>query len=130
MSEVLTNNAAAALMFPIAINLAEKLSISPSLMSVAVMLGGSAGWLLPYSYQCNLMVQAAGKYSTKDFMKIGIGMHVSNHGWGNLVHVVCVAATGCRTLSATRVTGPFGVLPVVVSLLVLTHLWTLDAYRV
>jgi di/tricarboxylate transporter len=78
MSEVLTNNAAAALMFPIAMKLATQLGIHPNIMSVAVMLGGSAGWILPYSYQCNLMVQAAGKYSTKDFIKVGVPLHVSN----------------------------------------------------
>lgn len=41
------------------------------------MLGASAGWALPYSYQCNLMVMAAGKYKTSDFMKIGLPYHVS-----------------------------------------------------
>ena len=55
LSELLTNNAAAALMFPIASSLAEQLGVPQRLMSAAVMLGGSAGWILPYSYQCNLM---------------------------------------------------------------------------
>jgi di/tricarboxylate transporter len=41
------------------------------------MLGASAGWVLPYSYQCNLMVMAAGKYKTADFIKIGLPYHVS-----------------------------------------------------
>jgi Na+/H+ antiporter NhaC len=77
MSEVLTNNAAAAIMFPIAANLADQLGIHPNMMSVAVMLGGSAGWIMPYSYQCNLMVYAAGKYQTKDFIKIGVPYYVS-----------------------------------------------------
>ena len=77
MSEVLTNNAAAAIMYPIAAELADQLGIHPNTMSVAVMLGGSAGWILPYSYQCNLMVYAAGKYETKDFIKIGVPYYVS-----------------------------------------------------
>lgn len=51
------------------------------------MLGASAGWALPYSYQCNLMVMAAGKYKTADFIKIGLPYHVSV--------VLCVDAT-CR----------------------------------
>lgn len=42
-------------MFPIASSLAEQLGVPQRLMSVAVMLGGSAGFILPYSYQCNLM---------------------------------------------------------------------------
>lgn len=41
------------------------------------MLGASAGWVLPYSYQCNLMVMAAGKYRTADFIRIGLPYHVS-----------------------------------------------------
>ena len=68
LSELLTNNAAAAIMFPIAAELAKALGIDMSIMSVAVMLGGSAGWVLPYSYQCNLMVMAAGGYRTIDFV--------------------------------------------------------------
>jgi hypothetical protein len=48
---------------------------SPPKQSVAVMLGGSAGWILPYSYQCNLMVHAAGGYRTKDFAKFGAPLH-------------------------------------------------------
>lgn len=43
------------------------------------MLGASAGWVLPYSYQCNLMVMAAGKYKTADFIKIGLPYHVRVH---------------------------------------------------
>jgi len=45
-------------------------------MSIALMLGGSAGWVLPYSYQCNLMVYAAGNYRTVDFIKLGAPFHV------------------------------------------------------
>lgn len=82
LSEILTNNAAAALMYPVASTVADELGIHPNLMSVAVMLGGSAGWVLPYSYQCNLMVYAAGKYKTMDFVKIGFLYHVSVQGWG------------------------------------------------
>jgi len=48
LSELLTNNAAAAIMYPIASQAAEQLGIHPNIMSVAVMLGGSAGWILPY----------------------------------------------------------------------------------
>lgn len=49
------------------------------------MLGASAGWLLPYSYQCNLMVMAAGKYKTADFIKLGAPYHVGGRrrGRGN-----------------------------------------------
>lgn len=78
LSELLTNNASAAIMFPIAAAAADQLGININIMSVAVMLGGSAGWILPYSYQCNLMVYAAGKYKTADFVKIGTPFHVGS----------------------------------------------------
>jgi hypothetical protein len=84
-------------MFPIAMKLATQLGISPNIMSVAVMLGGSAGWILPYSYQCNLMVQAAGKYSTKDFIKVGVPLHVSDVALGG-VGVLCAGGDSCFAL--------------------------------
>jgi hypothetical protein len=77
--------------YPIASAAADKLLINPNIMSVAVMLGGSAGWVLPYSYQCNLMVYAAGKYRTKDFVKIGTPYHV----W-LFVGVVLILGSGER----------------------------------
>jgi Na+/H+ antiporter NhaC len=107
MSEVLTNNAAAAIMYPIAASLADQLGIHPNTMSVAVMLGGSAGWILPYSYQCNLMVYAAGKYETKDFIKIGTPYYVSALQLllgTNLVYCVTY-------ISPTSLVKPTGVVP-------------------
>jgi len=64
-------------------------------MSVAIMLGGSAGWVLPYSYQCNLMVMAAGGYRTKDFAKFGAPFHVSDRRW-----VVRLVVSPCFQSSA------------------------------
>ncbi len=65
MSELLTNNAAGAIMYPIAAIAADQLGISPRDTSIAIMLGASAGFVNPFSYQCNLMVYAAGNYSVK-----------------------------------------------------------------
>lgn len=53
------------------------------------MLGASAGWLLPYSYQCNLMIMAAGKYKTADFIKLGAPYHVSAMQM-RLVSLICI----------------------------------------
>lgn len=99
LSEMLTNNAAGAIMYPIASATAEQLGIGPNIMSVAVMLGASAGWALPYSYQCNLMVMAAGKYRTADFIKIGLPYHVWLFvgvllilGSGNKWHIPLIAS--------------------------------------
>lgn len=71
MSELVSNNAAAAIMYPIAAQLGDALGVKPSRMSVVVMLGASAGFTLPYSYQTNLMVFAAGGYRFLEFAKIG-----------------------------------------------------------
>jgi len=56
LSELLTNNAAGVLMYPLASTLASELGIEQRMMSISIMLGASAGWILPWSYQCNLMV--------------------------------------------------------------------------
>lgn len=62
LSEIITNNAAAALMYPIAATLGDSLRIPPMLVSVSIMLGASASFIIPVGYQCNLMVYAAGNY--------------------------------------------------------------------
>ncbi|PNW77626.1 hypothetical protein CHLRE_10g445000v5 [Chlamydomonas reinhardtii] len=71
LSELLTNNAAGAIMYPIAAIAGDALKISPKETSVAIMLGASAGFINPFSYQCNLMVYAAGNYSVREFAIIG-----------------------------------------------------------
>ncbi|KAG2495059.1 hypothetical protein HYH03_006670 [Edaphochlamys debaryana] len=76
MSELLTNNAAGAIMYPIAAISGEAMGISPRDTSVAIMLGASAGFINPFSYQCNLMVYAAGNYSVREFAIIGAPFQV------------------------------------------------------
>ena len=71
LSEILTNNAAAALMYPIASAVGDDMGVEPKLMSVAIMLGASAAFISPFGYQCNLMVFNAGNYKTKDFVRFG-----------------------------------------------------------
>lgn len=72
LSELVSNNAAAAIMYPIAARLGDELGVVPTRMSVVVMLGASAGFTLPYSYQTNLMVYAAGNYRFLEFAKFGL----------------------------------------------------------
>ncbi|WP_210447108.1 SLC13 family permease [Vibrio crassostreae] len=72
LTELVTNNAAAALVFPIAYGLAESLNIAPMGLIMAVAFGASASFISPYGYQTNLMVYNAGQYRMKDFVKVGL----------------------------------------------------------
>jgi di/tricarboxylate transporter len=76
LSEILTNNAAAALMFPIAAQVANDLVIEPKMMSIALMLGASAAFISPFGYQCSLMVYTVGNYKTVDFVRFGTLLQV------------------------------------------------------
>lgn len=51
LTEILSNNAAALIMYKIAWRVAVSLKIDAKLMAIAVMLGGSAGWMSPFGYQ-------------------------------------------------------------------------------
>jgi len=71
LTEIITNNAAAALAFPIAFATATALGVSPYPFIFAVAFGASASFMTPYGYQTNLMVSSLGGYGIRDFMKIG-----------------------------------------------------------
>lgn len=71
LTEVITNNAAAALIFPIAYSVAEGLGVSVMPFVMAVAFGASGSFISPYGYQTNLMVYNAGNYKLKDFVRFG-----------------------------------------------------------
>ncbi|SDX63762.1 SLC13 family permease [Marinobacter mobilis] len=71
-TEVITNNAAAVLMFPVAQALSEHLGVSFLPFAVAVMFAASASFVTPLGYQTNLMVFGPGRYRFTDYMRIGI----------------------------------------------------------
>ena len=73
-TEIITNNAAAILMFPIALSIAEKLDVSFMPLVIAVMFAVSASFIIPLGYQTNLMVMGPGGYRTQDFIRIGLPM--------------------------------------------------------
>ncbi len=70
-TELLTNNAAAVLMFPIAMSVASQLGVSPMPFVVAIMIGASAGFITPIGYQTNLMVYGPGGYRFVDYVRFG-----------------------------------------------------------
>ncbi|EED91156.1 hypothetical protein THAPSDRAFT_269063 [Thalassiosira pseudonana CCMP1335] len=76
ISNVVTNNAAAALMFPIALETAKKTGADPLLMSYDLMLAASASFMSPFGYTTNLLVYGPGAYKVKDFVYIGTPMQV------------------------------------------------------
>ena len=73
----MTNNAAAALAFPIAFGLAESYGLSPMPFVMAVAYGASASFLTPYGYTTNLMVQNLGHYSFADYFRSGLPLSIA-----------------------------------------------------
>lgn len=76
ISNVVTNNAAAALIFPIALDAAEQSGTDIILMSYCVMLGASASFMSPFGYTTNLLIYGPGGYKYKDFLIIGTPMQI------------------------------------------------------
>ena len=70
-TELMTNNAAAALTFPISLSMAEHLGVSPMPFIVAICVAASCSFCTPIGYQTNLIVQGVGGYKFSDFFKIG-----------------------------------------------------------
>ena len=77
ISNVVTNNAAAALMFPIAIQAStDTEGVSNLTMAYCLMLAASASFMSPFGYQTNLLIFGPGGYKVKDFLKIGTPMQL------------------------------------------------------
>jgi di/tricarboxylate transporter len=84
VTEFVSNNAAVAIVFPIAQAASAKLGVDFTPFVIAIMMAGSASFATPIGYQTNLMVYGPGGYTLKDFLRIGIPMNI----------VACIATIG------------------------------------
>lgn len=75
-TELITNNAAAALSFPLALSLSQQLGVSPMPFFVIVCVAASASFSTPIGYQTNLIVQGIGNYKFTDFVRIGLPLNI------------------------------------------------------
>jgi di/tricarboxylate transporter len=76
LTEVVTNNAVAVLLTPVAAGVAAQLGLDPRPFIVAVMFGASASFATPIGYQTNTLVYNAGGYRFRDFLVIGVPMNL------------------------------------------------------
>ncbi len=76
LTELVTNAAAVALVFPIALDIAERSGLDPRLLVMGAAVAGSASFLTPVGYQTNTMVYGPGGYRFTDYLRLGIPMSV------------------------------------------------------
>ncbi|QQA41541.1 SLC13 family permease [Pelagovum pacificum] len=77
LTEVVSNNAVAVVMTPIAIGLANALGFDPRPLVIAVMFASSAAFATPIGYQTNTLVYGPGGYKFSDFIRVGLPLNLS-----------------------------------------------------
>jgi len=76
LTELITNNAAAALAFPIALSTAKAFGVDPTPFIMVIAYAASACFMFPFGYQTHLMVYSPGRYRVKDFFRVGLPITV------------------------------------------------------
>lgn len=76
ITELITNNAAAALSFPLALSASSQLGVNPMPFFVVVCIAASASFSTPIGYQTNLIVQGIGHYKFTDFVRVGLPLNL------------------------------------------------------
>ena len=77
LTELVSNNAVAVVITPVAIGLGTAIGVDPRPLVIAVMIAASASFATPIGYQTNMLVYGPGGYRFTDFMKIGIPLNLS-----------------------------------------------------
>jgi len=77
LTELVSNNAVAVVVTPVAIGLGTAVGVDPRPLVIAVMIAASASFATPIGYQTNMLVYGPGGYRFTDFMKIGIPLNLS-----------------------------------------------------
>jgi di/tricarboxylate transporter len=75
-TQLLSNNATAVLLMPIAVSVALELGVNPKPFIIAVCFGASACFATPVGYQTNLLVYGPGGYRFSDYLKLGIPLNL------------------------------------------------------
>jgi di/tricarboxylate transporter len=76
LTELITNNAVAVLLFPFCVEMAKLYDVSPRPFIVALMLAASASFMTPIGYQTNMMIYGPGGYRFFDFFKVGAPLNL------------------------------------------------------
>lgn len=77
LTEMVSNNAVAVVVTPIAIGLGETMGIEPRALVAAVMVAASASFATPIGYQTNTLVYGPGGYRFTDFLRVGVPLNIS-----------------------------------------------------
>ncbi len=77
LTEVVTNNAAAVVIFPIAVAIAGPAGVDPRLMAMAIAIAASTSFLSPVGYQTNTMVYGPGGYRFADYLRAGLPLSIA-----------------------------------------------------
>jgi di/tricarboxylate transporter len=72
LTQLLSNNAVAVLLVPIALNLSVTLGVDPKPLLMAVAFAASASFMTPMGYQTNAIVMGPGGYTVRDYLRIGV----------------------------------------------------------